>query len=71
LFRWHKSLLGLGASFPRFTLGTENETPAPVWFLAGAAMFAAEAAAGPARRESPCNFLHFAGTRGAIRRSLP
>lgn len=47
MFRWRSSLLGLGASFPRFTLGKENRTPAPLWILAGAALFAMAAYAAP------------------------
>ncbi len=47
LFRWRRSLHGLGASFPRFTLGKENKTPAPLWILAGVAMFAMAAYAAP------------------------
>lgn len=47
MFRWRKSLVGLGASFPRFTLGKESNTPAALWILAGAAVFAMAAYAAP------------------------
>jgi predicted PurR-regulated permease PerM len=47
VFRWRKPLLGLGASFPRFTLGKERRTPAPLWILAGVALFAMAAYAAP------------------------
>jgi predicted PurR-regulated permease PerM len=47
VFRWRRPLLGLGASFPRFTLGKDNKTPAPLWILAGAAVFAFAAYAAP------------------------
>lgn len=47
MLRWRRPLLGLGASFPRFTLGKESKTPAPLWILAGVAVFAMAAYAGP------------------------
>jgi predicted PurR-regulated permease PerM len=47
VFRWRRSLLGLGASFPRFTLGQKTSTPAPLWILTGVALFAMAAYAAP------------------------
>ena len=47
MFRWRRSLFGLGATFPRLTLGKENKTPAPLWILAGCAVFAMAAYAAP------------------------
>lgn len=47
MFRWRRPYLGLGASFPRLRLGNENKTPAPLWILAGAALFAFAAYAAP------------------------
>ncbi len=48
MLRWRRPLLGLGASFPRFSLGgKESKTPAPLWILAGAAVFAMAAYAAP------------------------
>lgn len=47
MFGWRRSLFGLGASFPRLALGEENKTPAPLWILAGTAVFAAAAYAAP------------------------
>ncbi len=46
MFRWRRSF-GLGASFPRLSLGKESKTPAPLWILAGAAVFAMAAYAAP------------------------
>ncbi len=47
MFRWRHSLLGLGASFPRLTLGKDAGSPAPLWILSGAAVFAMAAYAAP------------------------
>lgn len=47
MFRWRRPYLGLGASFPRLKLGTDTKTPAPLWILAAAAVFAFAAYAAP------------------------
>lgn len=47
MFRWRRNFFGLGAAFPRISLGKDDKVPAPLWILAGVALFAFAAYAGP------------------------
>lgn len=47
MFRWRRRFFGIGAAFPRISLGKDDKVPAPLWILAGIALFAFAAYAGP------------------------